>query len=387
MFLDAMESLLIWQSTSKESFVMLNWNVKWSSGRWIWLSQRVVSECYCLLYFLDVLWGVQKCVCRSFAHPHRREAIVVLEDVACACHCAIWHNMTSWYLFAVENEETDGNICIPSNSIAWRYYDNRASIEISIPYFFGSVWCVNTLTLFLYVLVLHTSTQRDYFHYRTEFHRHEHGRKFFLLSNDIHVIKKNGINRDRVFHSGSRKLIEYFIVDTSCQQSSWWLRWDTCNDVQIWRDTFGGAKLLRYSNLPGGTDRLPSSTRINSSVCLSVRTCLQIMYSAENGTGPTDLVNYSLKSRIHVNRESEILFLRPTRSECFCACRNVAPNACFQLKIHVLPCRHFHASTNFGLGLSLHWVASQINVHSRIELRKHNHIFTSTLRNKLFKFH
>ena len=62
---------------------------------------------------------------------------------------------------------------------------------------------------------------------------------------------------------------------------------------------------------------LPSPTRINSSVrqsvspsvrlsaCPSVRTCLQIRCSAENGTGPTDLVNYSLKSRINVNRESE----------------------------------------------------------------------------------
>jgi hypothetical protein len=28
----------------------------------------------------------------------------------------------------------------------------------------------------------------------------------------------------------------------------------------------------------------------------SVRTCLQIRYSAENGRGPTDSVNYSLKS-------------------------------------------------------------------------------------------
>ena len=55
-----------------------------------------------------------------------------LEDVACACHCAIWHNMTSWYLFAVENEETDGNICILRLILfAWRYYDTRASIEIS----------------------------------------------------------------------------------------------------------------------------------------------------------------------------------------------------------------------------------------------------------------
>ncbi len=46
--------------------------------------------------------------------------------------------------------------------------------------------------------------------------------------------------------------------------------------------------------------RLPSSTRINlsvrPSVHPSVRACLQIRYSAENGTGPTDSVNYSLKS-------------------------------------------------------------------------------------------
>ena len=52
----------------------------------------------------------------------------------------------------------------------------------------------------------------------------------------------------------------------------------------------------RRTNRSGGTDRLPSPTRINSSVCLSVRTCLQIRYSAEKGTGPTDSVNYSLKS-------------------------------------------------------------------------------------------
>jgi hypothetical protein len=45
-------------------------------------------------------------------------------------------------------------------------------------------------------------------------------------------------------------------------------------------------------NIPRGTNRLPSPTRIN----LSVRTCLQIRYSAENGIGPTGLVNYSLKS-------------------------------------------------------------------------------------------
>ena len=47
-------------------------------------------------------------------------------------------------------------------------------------------------------------------------------------------------------------------------------------------------------------NRLPSPTRINSSVCLSVclsvRTYLQIRCSAENGTGPTDSVNYSSKS-------------------------------------------------------------------------------------------
>jgi hypothetical protein len=53
-------------------------------------------------------------------------------------------------------------------------------------------------------------------------------------------------------------------------------------------------------NLPGGTNRLPSPTRINlsvhPSVCPSVYTCLQIRYLAENGTGPTDVVNYSLKS-------------------------------------------------------------------------------------------
>ncbi len=39
---------------------------------------------------------------------------------------------------------------------------------------------------------------------------------------------------------------------------------------------------------------LPSPTRINS----SVRPYLQIRYSAENGIGPTDLVNSSSKSRI-----------------------------------------------------------------------------------------
>ena len=46
---------------------------------------------------------------------------------------------------------------------------------------------------------------------------------------------------------------------------------------------------------------------IRLSVCMSVCTCLQIRYSAENDTGPTELVNYSLNSWIHVNRESEIL--------------------------------------------------------------------------------
>ncbi len=49
--------------------------------------------------------------------------------------------------------------------------------------------------------------------------------------------------------------------------------------------------------------RLPSPTRINSSVCPSVRpsirTYLQIRCSAENGTGPTDSVNYSSKSWIN----------------------------------------------------------------------------------------
>jgi hypothetical protein len=47
---------------------------------------------------------------------------------------------------------------------------------------------------------------------------------------------------------------------------------------------------------------------IRPSVCPSVCTYLQIRYSAENGTGPTDLVNYSSKSCIYdVNCESEIL--------------------------------------------------------------------------------
>ena len=46
---------------------------------------------------------------------------------------------------------------------------------------------------------------------------------------------------------------------------------------------------------------------VRPSVRPSVCTCLQIRYSAENSTGPTDSVNYSSKSLIHVNRESEIL--------------------------------------------------------------------------------
>jgi len=90
--------------------------------------------------------------------------------------------------------------------------------------------------------------------------------------------------------------------------------------------------------------RLSSPPQINSSVRPWFRpsvspsfvcTCLHIRYSAENSTGPTDAVNYSSKSWIHVNQESEILrnnnmkltiiakiretctrFLQPTRSEC-----------------------------------------------------------------------
>jgi hypothetical protein len=46
-------------------------------------------------------------------------------------------------------------------------------------------------------------------------------------------------------------------------------------------------KLIGYPAQPG---------LILLSVRPSVRTCLQIRYSAENCTGPTDWVNYSLKS-------------------------------------------------------------------------------------------
>jgi len=46
---------------------------------------------------------------------------------------------------------------------------------------------------------------------------------------------------------------------------------------------------------------------IRPSYCLFIRMGLQIRYWAENGTGPTDSVNYSTKSWIHMNRESEIL--------------------------------------------------------------------------------
>ena len=52
---------------------------------------------------------------------------------------------------------------------------------------------------------------------------------------------------------------------------------------------------------------------VHSYVCTSVPVCpyvragLQIRYWVENCTGQTDLVNYSSKSWIHVNRESEIL--------------------------------------------------------------------------------
>ena len=79
----------------------------------------------------------------------------------------------------------------------------------------------------------------------------------------------------------------------------------------------------RAASKPGGTDTLPSPTRINSSLCLSVRpyvcTYLQIRYSAQNGTGPIGSVNNSPKSWIHdVNCESEIL-----RKKCICKSNTV----------------------------------------------------------------
>ena len=61
----------------------------------------------------------------------------------------------------------------------------------------------------------------------------------------------------------------------------------------------------RAASVPGGYPAQPGLIRL--SVRPSICTCLQIRYSAENGTGPTDSVNYSLKSWIHVNRESAIL--------------------------------------------------------------------------------
>ena len=72
----------------------------------------------------------------------------------------------------------------------------------------------------------------------------------------------------------------------------------SCLKWQCTHMGFDNVEFLTWRNR-----RLPSSTRINLSVC----TCLQIRYWAENCTGPTDLVNYSSKSWIHMNRESEIL--------------------------------------------------------------------------------
>jgi hypothetical protein len=63
---------------------------------------------------------------------------------------------------------------------------------------------------------------------------------------------------------------------------------------------------------PGGTVGYPAPPRlirqwVRPSFCpwvrLSLCTCLQIRYPAENSTGPTDSVNYSSESWIHVNRE------------------------------------------------------------------------------------
>ena len=89
---------------------------------------------------------------------------------------------------------------------------------------------------------------------------------------------------------------------------AWWGTWMSIRDPR---------KDWVYLEEP---NRLPSSIRINLSVCPSVRpsvhpsvrlsvcTYLQIRYSVENGTGPIDLVNYSSKSWINdVNCESEIL--------------------------------------------------------------------------------
>ncbi len=55
------------------------------------------------------------------------------------------------------------------------------------------------------------------------------------------------------------------------------------------------------SHLPGGTVGYPAPPRlIRPWVRPSVRTCLQIRYSAENSTGPTDSVKFSSKSWIQV---------------------------------------------------------------------------------------
>jgi hypothetical protein len=48
-------------------------------------------------------------------------------------------------------------------------------------------------------------------------------RKIFLLSNDVHVNQKEQKERHQQRQSLSvdQYLIEYIIVDTSCQQSNW----------------------------------------------------------------------------------------------------------------------------------------------------------------------
>jgi hypothetical protein len=83
----------------------------------------------------------------------------------------------------------------------------------------------------------------------------------------------------------------WMILDST--RNTWMIHLTRCKWLFTWRNRIG------YPAQPG---------LIRPSVCLSVCTYLQIRCSAENGTGPTDSVNYSSKSWIYnVNCESEIL--------------------------------------------------------------------------------
>jgi hypothetical protein len=59
--------------------------------------------------------------------------------------------------------------------------------------------------------------------------------------------------------------------------------------------TWAHTTTLKIPQFPWRNRRLPSPTRINSSVHQSIRTCLQVKCLAEKGTSPTDSDNHSLK--------------------------------------------------------------------------------------------